>query len=841
MVFREFLFPQRFMLCLATLCLAAPGLSLVAGDRPERALPAALEEGSVESAWVENRGQWREGVDFVFRSGSVRAWLGEGALWIERRALIGAREDTVRAHAVRLTIEAGSLEGAVGLKRASGERSYLLGDDRSRWTEGVPAWHQVSRADVLPGVDFVLRPESSSFAYDLHVAPNVDERELVLRVEGARALRLDRAGGLVVETPLGELRQRPPVVWEVTARGARRPVPAKFVCIGDDRFGFSVERSDRGRALVIDPGFEWGTYLGGTDLDRVYDVSVLSSGVVGVCGISYSLDFPTVPGSYSTALTGLSDAFVFVFSPDGRHMVQSTYLGGTDDDDATSLAHLNGAGFVVAGSTLSLDFPIPSSAYQPQHAGGSDGFLLRLDPLMQSITAGSFLGTGGNDRVRGLSVSPQGYDVCGSTSSAGFPTTAGAWQTSFGGGNGVTGDGFLTRFNESLDQLHWSTYVGGTQNDVAISLETDDAGQVLLCGSTSSSNFHVTSGAFDTTQNGGTDAFVALVSATGQHALFSTFLGGASTDLAESVCFGPQGDVFVGGSTESSGFPVTPGGHDTAYGGLGDGFVARVSADGSALSWSTFLGDDESDVVNAVAFNDTVGVVAVGSTRSIHYPVTDYAYDKTYNGVQGLGFFDAVLSSFQADGALEYSTFFGGHQDDEALCLALDGEDCLVAGWTNSNNMPVTGSVFDPSYDYSGIPDGFCIRLSLDRYPFFYGTGKMTSAGNFPELYPSGFPSASYGPYQIWLDTYLSGSEVGYLIYSGSARDVPFAGASLLVGLPIYRGPILDFDVFGGAGVSIDITPAMIGQTWFFQGWFTDSGDPLGIGLTCGLEVTWYP
>ncbi|MCH2107261.1 MAG: hypothetical protein MK291_11540, partial [Planctomycetes bacterium] len=322
---------------------------------------------------------------------------------------------------------------------------------------------------------------------------------------------------------------------------------------------------------------------------------------------------------------------------------------------------------------------------------------------------------------------------------------------------------------------------------------------------------------------------------------FSTFLGGESTDLAQSVCFGPQGDVIVGGSTESSGFPVTTGGHDTSYGGLGDGFVARLSADGSSLAWSTYLGDDESDVVNAVAFSDALGVVAVGTTRSINYPVTDYAYDKTYNGIQGLGFSDAVLSSFSVDGALEYSTYYGGHQDEDALAVDLHGEDCVVAGWTNSNNLPTAGQVFDPTYDYSGIPDGFCIRLSLGRYPLYYGDGKMTSAGNLPELYISGFPSASYGPFSVWLDTYLTGSEVGYLIRAGSARAVPFAGGSLLVGLPIYRGDILDFDIFGGAGVSVDITPEMIGKTWYFQGWFTDSGDPLGIGLTCGLEVTWYP
>jgi len=834
-------FPQPLMLCLATLFLAAPGFSCMSGDRPERALTASLEEVGIESAWVENCGQWREGVDFVFSRGSVRAWLGEGGLWLERRALIGAAKDTVRAHAVRLTIDAGSFEGAVGAAQATGERSYLLGDDRSKWVKGVPAWHRLSRPGVLTGVDFVLRPESSSFAYDLHVAPNVDERAVVLRVEGARALRLDRAGALVIETPLGELRQRAPVVWEVTASGARHPVPAKFVCFGDDRFGFSVERSDRSRPLVIDPGFEWGTYLGSTDFDRVKDVSVSSAGVVAVCGISYSLDFPTVPGSYSTSLSGLSDAFLSVLSPNGQHMIYSTYLGGTSDDEASALVQLGATGFAVAGSTVSADFPIPTNAWQSQHAGGSDGFLLCLNTSLQSITSGTFLGASGDERIRDLSDSVEGLDVCGSTSSPSFPTTSSAWQTSFGGGNGITGDGFLTRFTGSLDQMRWSTFVGGSQNDVAVSIESNPLGYVLMSGSTSSSNFPVTGGALDTSFNGGTDGFVALVNWTGQLATYSTFLGGSGSDVAQDVCFGPMNHALVCGVTESGNFPVTTGSHDATYGGLGDGFVARIAPDGSTMEWSTFVGGDDADVLHAIAFNDSVGVVAVGTTRSMDYPASDYAFDRTYNGVPGLGFSDAVLTSFQPDGDLEYSTFFGGHQDEEALGLALHGEACVVAGWTNSNNMPVTGLAFDPTYDYSGIPDGFCIRLSLDRYPFFYGTGKMTSVGNFPELYPSGFPSASYGPYQIWLDSYLSSNELGYLIFSGSARDVPFAGGSLLLGLPIYRGPVLDFDVFGGAGVSVDITPSMIGQTWFFQGWFTDPGDPWGVGLTCGLEVTWYP
>ncbi len=766
--------------------------------------------------------------------------MGSGGLWIERRALVGEDEEELRAHVVRLTIEGGSLAEPHGSERTSGGRNFLLGRDPSKWRMDVPAWREVECADVLSGVDFVLRPEGSSFAYDLHLAPEVDEGAVSLRIEGAEGLRLDREGGLVIETPLGELRQRRPVVWEVTRGGRKVPVASRFVLLGEERYGFRVERSDRARSLVIDPGFEWGTFLGDADFDRVNDVTVLDSGVVAVCGLSYSLEFPTVPGSYSTTLSGLSDAFLCVFSPNGQHLIHSTYLGGTNDDEAAALIELGATGFAVAGSTLSADFPMATTAWQPQHAGGSDGFLLQLNPSLQSITWGTFLGASGNERIRDLSESSEGLDVCGSTSSPGFPTTAGSWQTSFGGGNGVTGDGFLTRFNGSLDQLRWSTFVGGSQNDVAVSLESNGVGYVLLAGSTSSTNFPVTPGALDTIHNGSTDGFVALVNWTGQLADFCTFLGGSGTDVVEDVRFGPLNQALVGGSTESSDFPVTPGSHDTTYGGLGDGFLSRISADGGALSWSTFLGGDDYDRVSALKFSDSVGVVAVGATRSVDFPVTDYAYDRSFNGVPGLGFSDSFLTAFQPDGGLEYSTFIGGHHDDEALGVALHGDACIVVGNTSSYNHPVGGLAFDTSYDYSGVPDGFCLRMTLDRYPLLYGTGKVTSWGYVPEVFPGGFPSAANGPYTIWVDAALP-FEVGYFFHGPSARDLPFVGGSLLVGPPIQRGPLLQFDFVGGAGIQVDITPSMIGQTWYFQSWFTDPGDPWGVGLSGGLEVTWYP
>jgi len=350
----------------------------------------------------------------------------------------------------------------------------------------------------------------------------------------------------------------------------------------------------------------------------------------------------------------------------------------------------------------------------------------------------------------------------------------------------------------------------------------------------------VTSGAFDTILNGGRDGFIALVNWTGSQADYCTFIGGGGDDLVSAVSEGPLNHVLIGGVTESNNFPVTAGAEDTSYDGFGDAFVAQLSTDGGSLDWSTYLGGDEIDQVHALAYSDALGAVAVGGTGSANFPTTTYAYDRSFNSPPGQGFIDSFLVSYDSSGAMDYSSFIGGVHDDEAFDVALNGDACVVGGWTKSLNHPVSGGAFDPSYDYSGIPDGFCLRMTLDRYPVLYGTGKLSSVGVVPELYPGGFPSAARGPYEIWLESYFPG-EVGYIFHGPTARDLPFAGGSLLVGAPLHRGEPITLDFVGGGCGSWEITPSMIGQTWYFQAWFTDPGDPLGVGLTGGLELTWYP
>jgi hypothetical protein len=195
---------------------------------------------------------------------------------------------------------------------------------------------------------------------------------------------------------------------------------------------------------------------------------------------------------------------------------------------------------------------------------------------------------------------------------------------------------------------------------------------------------------------------------------------------------------------------------------------------------------------------------------------------------------------WSAAGELEYASYLGGYNNDEAHGLDLVGSAAIICGWTTSSNHPTSGGAFDPTYDFSGLPDGFCLRINADRYPAYFGAGKPNSLGIVAELFASGIPSAADGSYEIWVESYLPG-EVGYLFHGSATQAWPFAGGSLLIAPPIARGELIPFDFFGGGAATIEITPSMIGQTSYFQAWFTDPGDPWGVGTSGGLEVTWYP
>lgn len=228
-----------------------------------------------------------------------------------------------------------------------------------------------------------------------------------------------------------------------------------------------------------------------------------------------------------------------------------------------------------------------------------------------------------------IDVSGQAY-VAGSTASSNFPTTAGAFDTTFNGGSE---DAFALRLDPTGSALTYSTFLGGSAADHGVGMATDSLGRSYLTGYTASANFPVTASSFDATYNGGSDAFITRLDSTGNRLEYSAFLGGGSGERSFAVVADNDGRASIVGSTGSSNFPVTSNAFDTGFnGGANDGFFARVSANGDAVENATFLGGPGNDEIYAVALSGQNDLLVTGFTSDAGFPTTLGAFDTGYNG-----------------------------------------------------------------------------------------------------------------------------------------------------------------------------------------------------------------
>jgi hypothetical protein len=361
------------------------------------------------------------------------------------------------------------------------------------------------------------------------------------------------------------------------------------------------------------------------------------------------------------------------------------------------------------------------------------------DDNSSALLWSTFLGAGGQEQGVGLALDPSDNPVVtGLTRSFDFPTTPGAYDISLNGDVDV----FVAKLSASGSTLLWSTFLGGGGDDEGYRLALDSSGNVIVTGVTQSSNFPTTAAAYDTSWNGGYDVFAAKLSGSGNTLLWSTFLGDGGEDVVESLAMDKSGNPVVAGFTDSNGVPTTPGAYNMFSKGGFDVFVTKLSATGSALVWSTYLGDSSSDFGYGLALDRSGGVIVAGRTSSSGFPTTLGAYDTSYNGSG-----DVFVAKFSASGdTLLWSTFLGGGGDDSGSGLALDRSgNPVVTGFTSSSGFPATLGAYDTSFN-GGI-DVFVAKLS--------GSGSTL----------------------LW-STFLGGGgdEVGYALVMGSSGNPVVSG-----------------------------------------------------------------
>jgi hypothetical protein len=574
---------------------------------------------------------------------------------------------------------------AKGADRLPGIANYFLGNDASKWRTGIPTYARVQYQEVYPGISLVYYGNQRQLEYDFQVAPGADPSQIRLRFAGAESLSVDDRGDLAVQAGGQVLLQHKPIVYQEAA-GERREVAANFVVQGQE-VGFALGDYDHSRPVVIDPVLSYSTYLGGRGVDAGVGIAVDAAGNAYVTGATNSPDFPTAnalqPRLHS--VQGV-DAFVTKLTADGSALAYSTYLGGSGNDSGWAIGVDADGNAYVTGTTVSSDFPT-MNPLQPHlgHPGAQNAFVAKLTADGSALVYSTYLGGSGGDIGIGIAVDSIGNAyVAGRTSSPDFPTVN-PLQLHVGGP--LNQNAFVAKLTADGSALEYSTYLGGSGGvDRAHGIAVDAAGNAYVTGDTDSPDFP-TINALQPTLLGGDNAFVSKLTPDGSALAYSTYLGGSGFDQGWGIAVDAAGNAYVTGSTTSPDFPtVNP--LQTALGTSTDTFVSKLSADGSALVYSTYLGGSGEDIGWGIAVDAAGNAYVAGSTDSPDFP--------TVNALQPtlLGGFDIFVTELTADGsALVYSTYLGPIYS-VPFRIAVDGAgNAYVTGATDSPDFPTANAM----------------------------------------------------------------------------------------------------------------------------------------------------
>jgi Beta-propeller repeat len=563
--------------------------------------------------------------------------------FVPRPGAVQDTPDTARAVVRMQLLGANSAPQVVGLEELPGKANYFIGNDPQQWRTHVPTYAKVQYAAVYPGVDLVYYGQARQLEYDFVVAPGADPAVITLGFEGVDHVDVDAQGDLVLATASRSLRFQKPVIYQ-EADGRRQAIAGGYIRKGLHQVGFHVAAYDVARPLVIDPVLSYATYLGGRGGETGFGIAVDAAGAAYVTGITTSADFPTVD-PLQPALDGFADAFVVKLTADGAALVYATYLGGSGvrvDQGQGIAVDATGAAY-VKGFTFSPDFPTVHPL-QPALGGGVvDAFVAKLTADGAALVYATYLGGSGDDRGTGIAVDADGAAyVTGSTCSADFPTVHPLQPTFGGGGNcsqGGTpgGDAFVAKLTADGAALVYATYLGGSddENSGASGIAVDAAGQAYVTGSTTSADFPTVHPLQlrPPALSSPTDAFAAKLRADGSALVYATYLGGSSADAGTGIAVDASGAAYLTGFTFSPDFPTVHPLQPTLRSSVSsNAFVAKFTANGAALVYSTYLGGCSAEVGFGIAVDAVGAAYVTGQTSSPDFPATPEAFQTTLGG-----------------------------------------------------------------------------------------------------------------------------------------------------------------------------------------------------------------
>ncbi|MBL7964831.1 MAG: gliding motility-associated C-terminal domain-containing protein [Flavobacteriales bacterium] len=637
--------------------------------------------------FIENKGQWPREVVFRADLAGAVAWVEQGAVVIDRydadmvAHLHGAHageapgdpSQPIRHHAVRLRfVDATGPVAAEGLGEREGLHNYILGRDPAGWTNGCRGFTAVRFRELYPGIDVVLRAVNGGLKFDVVVIPGADVSRVKVTYDGADQVDLID-GRLTVHTSLGPLTETIPASWWTTDPYAMAAEREPAVCAYRKEgpyISYTAPPAHDGHFLVIDPVLKFSTYSGSLSDNFGYTATFDRDGFLYSGSSSFGMGYPTTVGAYQTTHAGGNglgsgiDMALTKYDSTGTFLRWSTFLGGSNDELPHSLIVNASDELFVLGTTSSPDFPTTANAFDNSFNGGSALNLLGL----------------GSNYVNGSDMVIARLSADGGTLLA----------STFLGGSGNDGMNTATGL-----KFNYADEIRGE-----ILLDANDNVFVVSC--TQSTNMPVSSSAVQATFAGGThDAYAAKLDASLTTLIWGTYFGGSAADAGYSCELDVQGNLYITGGTRSADLPTSTGAVQPAFlGGNADAFVARLSADGSALLAATYWGTSAYDQAYFVELDKQGSVYLFGQTQA---PGTQLIFNAPFNQPNSGQFLSKLSAGLNTQ--LWSSRFGTGGGTPNISPTAFLVDYCrkiYVSGWGSSiqggtlstTGLPITGDAF---------------------------------------------------------------------------------------------------------------------------------------------------
>ena len=549
----------------------------------------------------------------------------------------------------------------------------------------VKHYQKIIYKEIFPNIDLVFYGLNGKLKYDFVVYPGGDFADIKLLYNTNEQIIQNSDGSIRTNTSKYFIKENKPFIYQIsntTEAVDSIQIDGEFR-IDNQEVSFSIGNYDPALPLIIDPELLWSTYIGDFDLD--YGESIATDNNYNV----YVL--------INTRANNDLDNIIMKFDSSGTQL-WSTAIGGTDEDEGMGLITNDSNQVFLIGHTASDDFPV-QNAYQSSINGPRDMYLVKFNND-GSVDWATYYGGSGFDKSGDISIdNNQDLVIVGSTFSSDFPVSNDAFQNTIVGSQ----DGVVAKLDQSGNPI-WATFIGGSNIDELAGVACDNNNNIIIGGSTESTDLVITFGVFQTSAAGETDMIMARFGSDGQNH-WTTYYGGSLTESGGEVGVDNEGNAYMTGSTNSGNFPVSQGAFQSTKKANQEIFIFKLDTAGNQV-WSTYVGGNKDDSAYDLTIDQNNNVFISGNSYSANFPVSNLTYQSNMAGVQ-----DIIAMKFSKDGANIWSTYVGGTGGEHGHDIITDADNMVyLTGHVSSTDFPVSADAYQNFF--SGDEDGFLLKFN---------------------------------------------------------------------------------------------------------------------------------